>query len=345
MKTIHGAIAAFSLILGLDFCLPALDGGGKQTGPREQQSWQAVDRHALQAPRDVEASIAALGAYLTKASATQAGKVRAIFRWMTDRIAFNAADFAAGKQVPAGAEEVLKNRSGVCEGHANLFMELCREGGIEAVRVLGFSRGYAPNPDAGVRPNHAWNAVKVDGQWRLVDVTWGAGGVNAKGFTKRFDEYYFFPSPEGFIFHHFPDEPRWQLLDPPVTAEAFLAWPTVDLQLFRFGIDVRALQTAIRDKDVRSFVKTYDPRGAAIRLVDVPVQKELKAGETYQFRVEAPTCQEMAFLHAGRNRALSRRGRVFEAKASFRPGTLKLRGIFTGKGNTYWSILEYEVKD
>jgi uncharacterized protein (TIGR03000 family) len=38
---------------------------------------------------------------------------------------------------------------------------------------------------------HAWNAVKLDGEWHLVDATWGAGGIKDKQFVKKFKDYYF----------------------------------------------------------------------------------------------------------------------------------------------------------
>lgn len=38
---------------------------------------------------------------------------------------------------------------------------------------------------------------------------------------RRFDDFYFLTDPEEFIYTHFPDEERWQLLDAPVSLEEF----------------------------------------------------------------------------------------------------------------------------
>lgn len=38
---------------------------------------------------------------------------------------------------------------------------------------------------------------------------------------QRFDDFYFLTDPEEFIYTHFPDEERWQLLDAPVSLEEF----------------------------------------------------------------------------------------------------------------------------
>lgn len=38
---------------------------------------------------------------------------------------------------------------------------------------------------------------------------------------KRFDDFYFLTDPEEFLYTHFPDEERWQLLDAPISLEEF----------------------------------------------------------------------------------------------------------------------------
>ena len=50
---------------------------------------------------------------------------------------------------------------GVCEAYARAYSYLCRLYGIEIIVVSGVSRGP-----------HAWNYIKLDGEWYLIDVTW-----------------------------------------------------------------------------------------------------------------------------------------------------------------------------
>ena len=55
----------------------------------------------------------------------------------------------------------------VCDGISKTYSLLCNMLGIDCIRVVG---------QAGVDENkggHAWNKVKVDGQWYIVDATWG----------------------------------------------------------------------------------------------------------------------------------------------------------------------------
>lgn len=55
----------------------------------------------------------------------------------------------------------------VCDGISKTYSLLCNMLGIDCIRVVG---------QAGVDESwggHAWNKVKVDGQWYIVDATWG----------------------------------------------------------------------------------------------------------------------------------------------------------------------------
>ena len=60
------------------------------------------------------------------------------------------------------AFSVVMEGRGVCAGYAFAFQYLLMRAGIESYYVVGQSYGE----------NHAWNLVKVDGQWYYVDPTW-----------------------------------------------------------------------------------------------------------------------------------------------------------------------------
>lgn len=55
----------------------------------------------------------------------------------------------------------------VCDGLSKAYSLMCNIEGIECIRVVG--TGGSTSPDAG----HAWNKVKIDGSWYIVDCTWG----------------------------------------------------------------------------------------------------------------------------------------------------------------------------
>src|SRR5262249_47403666 len=145
------------------------------------------------------------------------------------------------------AEAVLKSRKTVCAGYANLFEQLAREAGLEVVHITGSSKGYGYA--AGTKPatNHAWNAVKFDGRWHLIDATWGAGSVEAKkGFVKALEEHWFLTPPDQFILSHFPTEPASQFLTVPVDEDTYRKWPRVPTALFALGVSGKDVLDALK---------------------------------------------------------------------------------------------------
>ncbi|KAI5309028.1 hypothetical protein KEM55_004264, partial [Ascosphaera atra] len=112
----------------------------------------------------------------------------------------------------AQPQDTLVSGVAVCDGYAGLFLALATHAGLEARKLSGHGKGFGYAPLAPGQPipppssGHAWNAVRVDdGEWKLVDATWGAGHVNAdKTYSKAFHEEYFTMSNEEFSLKHFP---------------------------------------------------------------------------------------------------------------------------------------------
>ena len=52
-----------------------------------------------------------------------------------------------------------------------------------------------------------------DSAWHLLDATWASGYISRNEFVHDYDAQYFLTAPEIFIKDHYPDDPRWTLLD------------------------------------------------------------------------------------------------------------------------------------
>ena len=143
-------------------------------------SYEEIDRHALNAPASAEASVESLAAYLIEPAKNDREKARAIFRWITENIDYNVEVFFKGGTGATNSEDVLKSRKSVCYGYSDIFLSLAKEAGLEAVRISGYGKGYGyvPGKNFSGPANHAWNAVKINGSWYLMDSTWGAGYVS-----------------------------------------------------------------------------------------------------------------------------------------------------------------------
>ncbi len=113
---------------------------------------------------------------------------------------------------------VYENRKGVCAGYAGLYKWFMFEIDIEVAIISGHirdERNHYLELDADDSFRHAWNAIKLDGKWILLDSTWGTSG------NQGVSDFYFDIDPGLAIITHFPEESKWQLLKEPLTLEEF----------------------------------------------------------------------------------------------------------------------------
>jgi hypothetical protein len=181
-----------------------------------------------------------LAHWLTSPYKTDLEKARAIFRWITENISYNAKgpykqQFKPVKYLKDDpddtatilksldervAEIVLTRKLAVCDGYARLFKTLCDYAGLKSEIITGFARsGHQKN----FKSNHRWNAVMIDSTWHLLDVTWASGHstFNSDDFIKRFNDYYFLTPPDDFIRDHYPEDLNWTLMNESPTPREF----------------------------------------------------------------------------------------------------------------------------
>ena len=177
---------------------------------------------------------------LTKNASTDIEKARAIFVWLTENIRYDTESYFSGRNEPRTLEEILHSGKSVCQGYSDLFETMSRSAGLEAVTISGWAKGASYSPDTFMSgsTNHAWNAVRIEGKWYLVDCTWGAGYLSGREYIKHFDEFYFFTPPEQLIHTHFPKNNDWQLLEPKMTKEKYLSIPKSWPNCFRCGVEL-----------------------------------------------------------------------------------------------------------
>ncbi|XP_019617917.1 PREDICTED: kyphoscoliosis peptidase-like, partial [Branchiostoma belcheri] len=186
------------------------------------QVFKDLDQRAVQAPEG-HASIKDLVLYLIQTAKTPLEKARVLFRWVTSHIQYDVVSYVTGrsgsKDVTPGG--VFKTRMSVCQGYADLYNEMCRLAEVECVTISGRSKGgsYRVGQKFGPGSDHAWNAVKIEGRWYLLDCTWAAGNgdLQKRTFEFKYNEHYFFTDPEVFVTNHHPTDNKWQLLEKPST--------------------------------------------------------------------------------------------------------------------------------
>ena len=121
-------------------------------------------------------------------------------------------------------EIVLRKRVAVCDGYSKLFKSLCDHAGIRSEIINGYAKPNMEKAGSKFKTNHTWNAVYVDSNWHLLDVTWASGFVtnSSNEFIKSLNEYYFFTPPQYFVRDHYPEDLQWILLtDTPMLGEFY----------------------------------------------------------------------------------------------------------------------------
>lgn len=173
-------------------------------------------------------------------------KARAIYDWLTANIRYDSVEWA---NIVRGGDSythdhsplaVLERGTTVCTGYAGLFDAMCASAGLDSTFLIGNVRGYRGTEDDELvsRVKHAWSAVKIDGEWNLLDATWGAvqEGESPEEASARAD-YYFLTPPSQMVYDHLPEEETWQLLDDPLpTGRAFSVLPNVKPSFFQNGL-------------------------------------------------------------------------------------------------------------
>ena len=182
---------------------PAPVTAARLTPPPLRPATEEPASRSKEADQAAPSELDSLAAALMEKATSDRDRAYAIFCWIHDNIRYDNATKWQRRYGNAGADQspegVLAARRGVCAGLANLFTALAGKMGLESVVVTGRASGMRQEA-------HAWNAVKVDGAWGLVDLT----------------RHSFLNPPEEFLDHHFPNDPQWQLLDRPLTYEEWL---------------------------------------------------------------------------------------------------------------------------
>jgi transglutaminase/protease-like cytokinesis protein 3 len=180
----------------------------------------AQDSLALKMSTQETSNTKSISNYIKTHFSSDSARARAIFVWVANNINYDVEKLRSlnANTQKATIEEVLSTRKAVCQGYAELMIELLKECNIPALLVPGFGRMH----DGSITPlSHAWVAAEVNNKWSLFDPTWSAGSVENWKFTRRFSNRFYKVSPEEMIRDHMPFDPMHQFLNYPISANDF----------------------------------------------------------------------------------------------------------------------------
>lgn len=190
---------------------------------------------------------------------TDLEKVRAIYVWITDNITYDFELYENDelhRQFYSSESNVidktLERKKAICSGYSLLFKKLCNDLDIECEVVNGYSKQWLDSFVSKNVPDHAWNAVKINNNWALIDVTW----ASKNGDDNERDDFWFMTNPEFFVYSHYPENENWTLLENGLTKKEFDQLPTItDTTFFEDEIKVLVPNKKIIDVEKNRIIK------------------------------------------------------------------------------------------
>lgn len=211
--------------------------------------YDKVDQRAKTVPFQYETNLSKLVDYLIKPyKQNEELKARVIFAWIVYHIDYDG--FKAGEILGThnkkrkgrvlNSGDAFETRVGICGDIADLFLKMANRAGLRVERIEGFA-GSDLTVENFESAAHAWNAVRINHEWRFIDATWGMSGdyivfdnlKNAKEHkeeikkrhrqkerpvkpNRSINDFWFLTPSAEMIKTHFPNNSKWQLLDKPV---------------------------------------------------------------------------------------------------------------------------------
>ncbi|CAG5123160.1 unnamed protein product, partial [Candidula unifasciata] len=249
--------------------------------------FEYIDEQVIKVAEGEQLTYTDLVRQLTEDLISDLEKARAIYRWICVKD-LNVMEFADDLDVdtPMGLLRGIKFGT---ETYHVLFMRLCSYAGLHCVEIKGHSKSVGYEPGMKITPDifqNTWNAVFIDGEWRLIQCNWGARHLvlskdkddkhkRKDHIRYQYDDHYFMTDPDEFIQEFWAADPKWQLLESPITLEEFEALPFVRSIFFHYKMHFEGHKLA---------VITTDDKGGAKITIRVPEEYENDLVFFYQLR-------------------------------------------------------------
>jgi bifunctional glutamyl/prolyl-tRNA synthetase len=174
-------------------------------------------------------------------------RLRAIFTWVSERLSWEE-DFEGEMDT----RHVLQSKRGCSQEIAMVVAEMCASVGLHAEVIRGYLKtpGEPLDLESVARPNHFWNAVIVEGEWRMMDCSL-AGPTNPKRVqysnagSNVAETWYFLARPMEMCYSHVPLLPEQQHICPPQPHEVLMALPCATPTYFKHKLHMVDFDTSL----------------------------------------------------------------------------------------------------
>jgi hypothetical protein len=190
------------------------------------QNFARIDSLAVNAPIWTTRTAQDLSAYCEANAVGELEKVRFYFVWIARHIRYDEKAYGVYRQnsdyniEKQSVPVVFSERIAICRGYALLLERLCRQSNMAARYVAGYGKSR-PN-DERLEP-HAWNAIRIEGNWELFDATWASNSLqlDSADLSVKFEKWFMTP-PTQFAIQHWSYDPIFQFTPEPMSRGEFL---------------------------------------------------------------------------------------------------------------------------
>ena len=185
--------------------------------------------------------------YVCRPYRSDVQRFRAIFTWVSEKVAWEE-DYEG----EIDTRRVIQSRRGCSEEIALLVVQMSQAVGLHAEIVRGFLKPPNEFPDLGSdpQPNHWWNAILVDGEWRIMDCSL-ASPTNPKrslyssASNVTAESFYFLTRPLEACYTHIPSNPVQQRIVPSIDTSILLSLPCAMAPYFRNNFHLQDYSTSL----------------------------------------------------------------------------------------------------
>lgn len=184
--------------------------------------------------------------YVCRPHRSDLSRLRAIFTWTAERVTWED-DFDGQPDT----RRVIQTRHGCSEEIAVLVRDMCNAVGMHAEVIRGYLKtpGEILNLDTIAHPNHWWNAVIIDGEWRIIDCALASPtnprrSLYSSASSQVAESWYFLARPTEICYSHVPLLPEQQHIVPPVEHEILISLPTTGPAYFRNRLELTEFSTS-----------------------------------------------------------------------------------------------------
>ncbi len=185
--------------------------------------------------------------YVCRPHRSDVQRLRAIFTWVSERVVWDE-EFEG----EIDTRRVIQSKRGCSHEVAALVVEMCHAINLHAEVVEGYLKtpGVDLDLDALNRPNHYWNAILVDNEWRMMDCSLASPTNPHRTLYSSIsasisEAFYFLTKPLEFCYTHVPLHAAQQHIVPPISPDVLLSLPCSLPPYFRQSLNLHAYDTSV----------------------------------------------------------------------------------------------------